>query len=411
MLDQQFEHLPVPTPPKHTTSAVKQRARLTLLKIIGKKYRRSDKSLPDPQKILLVRPDHLGDLIFLTPTLRYLRNLLPNAHLTLMTGPWGKAVVENNPHLDQLLLCEFPGFTRRPKASNRQPYQILFEQARLLRSHQFDQAIILRFDHWWGAWLTAAAGIPQRIGYAIQEVAPFLTHALPYTDQRHEVEQNWRLAHFARSQSFIPPAESWPLPDTIGPTEFFTTPQDELWAAKWIAEHQLPPDTPIIVIHPGAGAAVKFWRIEAWAKLAQSLIKQKNCRIILSGGPDETELCQLISAHLSPAPVIAAGKTTLSQLAAIFKHTALVIAPDTGPVKLAAAVGTPTLQLYGPVDAIKFGPWGNPKQHRFITSGIPCIPCNHLDYDSQELARHFCVRGLSVQSVLQQALDILNSPL
>ena len=90
-------------------------------------------------KILLIRPDHLGDLLFLTPALRYLLSLLPDAHIGLMVGPWGKGVMEHNPNLDELLICEFPGFTRQSKPSLWQPYRYLLQQARQLRHGGLDQ--------------------------------------------------------------------------------------------------------------------------------------------------------------------------------------------------------------------------------------------------------------------------------
>ena len=163
LLDASFIHLPTPKPKTHPTSPLKRWLRLRMLRLAG---------LAQPQptisgrraKILLIRPDHLGDLLFLTPALRYLRTLLPEAHISLMVGPWGQAVMEHNPHVDELLICEFPGFTRQAKPSLWQPYRYLFQHAKQLRQAQFDMAVVLRFDHWWGAWLAAAAGIPHRYG-------------------------------------------------------------------------------------------------------------------------------------------------------------------------------------------------------------------------------------------------------
>ncbi len=99
-------------------------------------------------------------------------------------------MVNGNLDVDAVLPCPFPGFERRPKTSAWAPYRLLRAMARLLRRHDFDAAVILRFDHWWGAWLAAAAGIPQRIGYDLPETRPFLTQAWPYQAGRHEVEQN-----------------------------------------------------------------------------------------------------------------------------------------------------------------------------------------------------------------------------
>ena len=124
-----------------------------------------------PRRILVIRPDHLGDLLFATPALHLLRASLPDAHIAALVGPWGEAVLAGNPDIDELLTCPFPGFTRQPKSNPLAPYRLLQAEAQRLAALDFDLALVLRFDHWWGAWLAAAAGIPQRLGYAIDEVA------------------------------------------------------------------------------------------------------------------------------------------------------------------------------------------------------------------------------------------------
>ncbi|MFQ5578929.1 MAG: glycosyltransferase family 9 protein, partial [Anaerolineae bacterium] len=166
-LEPSFARLPVPKPKSTPAAVLKTRLRLPALWLAGRALtRRASKTAVAQRTILLIRPDHMGDLLFATPAIRYLRELLPQAHLALMVGPWGRPVMQSNPYLNQILSCDFPGFTRRPKPSPGQPYRYLRQQAALLRRHRFDQAIILRFDHWWGAWLAAAAHIPRRFGYA-----------------------------------------------------------------------------------------------------------------------------------------------------------------------------------------------------------------------------------------------------
>ena len=155
---------------------------------------------PCPRNILLIRPDHLGDLLFVTPGLHALRTALPDARLTLLVGPWNLDVVRDNPDVDAILTCPFPGFERRPKADALAPYRLLTETAKQLRGEAFDAALILRFDHWWGAWLAAEAGIPARIGYDVPETRPFLTEPVAYTADRHEVLQNTRLLHSGRAE-------------------------------------------------------------------------------------------------------------------------------------------------------------------------------------------------------------------
>ncbi len=161
--------------------SIREQARLRMLQWRARHYARgSVASGGPPQRILVIRPDHLGDLLFTTPALHYLRSQYPQAHIAALIGPWGEAVLAGNSDVDEILTLPFPGFTREPKGGALAPYALLQEEAQRLAAGRFDLALILRFDHWWGAWLAAAAGIPRRIGYDIDEVRPFVTQAEPH---------------------------------------------------------------------------------------------------------------------------------------------------------------------------------------------------------------------------------------
>lgn len=188
-----------------------QRARLAGLTAIGSSYDRP-RSGRAPESVLLIRPDHLGDVLLLTPALHALRAALPAARLTLLLGPWGREAVAGNPDVDAVEVCSFPGFERKAKSSPFAPYRTLHQVAAELRG-RFDTAVVLRYDHWWGAWLAAAAGIPRRIGYAWPETRSFLTESLPYVPGRHEAHQNARLL-----EALAPGLEQGLGPALLGPT-------------------------------------------------------------------------------------------------------------------------------------------------------------------------------------------------
>ncbi len=351
---------------------------------------------PSRERILVIRPDHLGDLLFATPALARLRQLHPEAHIAALVGPWGQAVLATNPDVEVVLTCPFPGFTRRPKSSAWEPYRILVEHAARLRALGFDRAIILRFDHWWGAWLAAWAGIPARSGYDLPEVQPFLTQAHAYRPGRHEVVQNLTLVD--PSLTAITP-QAWPL-------RFFPTAEDERWADELVCSIGAH-GSRLIVIHPGSGAPVKAWRIQAWARVADALATHHPACILLTGGPGERELTEAVANIMRQPAVLLAGKTTLGQLAALLRRCALALGPDSGPLHLAVAMGTPTVHLFGPVDARLFGPWGDPQRHRVLISDWACIPCNRLDYPAAAQSEHGCVRDIAEEAVLEAAVELL----
>ncbi len=322
-------------------------------------------------RILVIRPDHIGDLLFTTPALRLLRTECPQAHIACLVGPWGSELMERNANVDQVLVCPFPGFTRQPKPSFLQPYVLLGRYARLLRGQGYDLALVLRFDHWWGALLAYWAGIPQRIGYALPELRPFLTQPVPYTPGRHEVEQNLTLirAIWQRKEPSI---------EEAGPLEFNPSAEDSRFATRYLAERGIEPETPLIVIHPGAGAPVKLWRAEGFAQVGDRLAERYKAHLIITGSSQEESLAQEIASHMRSEPLIAAGQTTLGEMAALMAHADLVIGVDSGPMHLAVAQGVPTIHLYGPVDHRTFGPWGDLRRHRVVISDLDCIPCNRL---------------------------------
>lgn len=379
----------------------RQRVRLALLRAWGLRYPR--RSLPDRpiRRILVIRPDHLGDVLFTTPALHALRCAFPAARLSVLLGPWSAAVLAGNPDADEILTCPFPGFSRQPAAAPLAPYHLLRAEAQRLAAQRFDLALTLRFDHWWGAWLAAAAGIPVRVGYAWPETVPFLTHAAPYQAGRHEVLQNLTLAAAAGGN----PA-AWQFEDQS--LRFAVSPEDVAAVAALLpaAGH-----APLIAIHPGSGAAVKRWRAAAWAETAAALARRSAAQVVFTGAAGEAEeinaALALLPADLSPAPVSLAGQTRLGALAALYHRCALVIGPDSGPLHLAVAMGAPTVHLYGPVDWHTFGPWGNPQRHRTLTSNWGCIPCNRLDWPAAALAEHGCVRDIAVADVVDAAIRLL----
>jgi lipopolysaccharide heptosyltransferase II len=390
------------------TRTVRPRVRLALLRLFARfttpLIPRSPFLVPDPLSLLLIRPDHIGDLLFTTPALRALRAAWPQARITALVGPWVRDVVVRNPHLDEVLTCPFPWFSRQPRVSLLKPYRLLWTEARRLKSEKFDVAIVLRFDHWWGALLAHLAGIPVRAGYDIPECRPFLTRAVDYVPGRHEVEQNLALIEAVLTDA------GCRMHDTRPKLEFEPKAEEQEFAARYLAQHGVREDDLLVGLHPGAGATVKLWRTEAFAQVADVLSREYEARILITGSAEEMALAQAIAQKMGTSPIIAAGQTSLGQLAALMAHCRLVIGVDSGPMHLAVAQGVPTVHLYGPVDHRAFGPWGDPARHRVLLSALPCIPCNRLDYAPYELADHPCVRDITVAQVLEAADALLKIP-
>jgi ADP-heptose:LPS heptosyltransferase len=356
-------------------------------------------------RILIVRPDHLGDVLLSTPAIATLRQALPAARLTLMVGPWSAEVARRGPDVDEILTCHFPGFTRAPKGGLFRPYAVLLHEAKRLRG-KYDLALILRPDHWWGALLAGVAGIRVRVGYDSLLTAPLLTHAQPLRTGAHVVQLSLDLARRAAALVGVETLDSTlPADDpaqSIRPV-FRLEPAERAWAAAFAHEASAP----LVLLHPGSGSPIKNWPTARWSSLADALTS-RGARVVLTGGEDDLETPRAVAAGMQEEPLLLAGSTTLGQLGALAEQCLLAIGTDNGPLHLAEALGTPTLRIFGPTDQSQFGPWDRSGQHAVLTHQLPCRPCGNLiDPPCSARQEPPCLLGVDSARVIQAALDQL----
>lgn len=343
-------------------------------------------------KILVIRPDHLGDVLLTTPALSVLRAARPDAEIHALVGAWSGDVLAGNPDVDRVLTLAFPGFTRTPKENWRSPYWFAVRTAQQLRTIGYSAAVILRPDHWWGAMVTKMAGIPKRIGFDLPDVAGFLTDALPF-DHTHVVRQNATL---------IEPLTGKVATDSLK-LNFQVDPADSAWIDGYLEEWSITTNDRLLCIHPGSGTWVKRWLEEHWAAVADALAEQLDTKVVFTGGDHELEMVQEIVRQMRQPACIMVGDTRIGTLGALFQRSTIVLGPDSGPLHLAVAVGTPTVTLFGPADPLEFGSWGDPSIHPVLFSNINCRPCRILDWGTDAPDYHPCVRDISVGRVLEAA--------
>lgn len=365
--------------------------------------RRRAKDGGEIRRILIVRPDHLGDLLFATPALERIRKAFPGAHITGAIGPWGRAMWEGNPSINSLYEIPFPGITPKEEKWPFAPYALLNQHASWLFHRRYDLAIILRFDHWWGAALLWAAGVPRRWGYDTSGMGTWLTNAVPYVPGRHEVEQNLALVEpvvqkyvdRARLQRIgsIEVARGRGIP-ALRPPQLTALPAG--LADRWLAAPQR------VVIHPGTAAANKLWIIGGWAEVANRL-GNEGWAVALTGSPDEERLAEAIVSRVEGTPPLnLVGKTTsLGQLVSVLGAAHMVLGVDSGPLHIATALGKPTLHLYGPSDERIWGPWSNSYKHRVLRAP-GTRPTMHLEVGSPALEGGPDMRAITVEMVMRE---------
>ena len=351
----------------------------------------------DTNRILLIRPDHLGDVLLTTPAIHALRAAIPQAEIHALVGPWSARLLSHYPEIDLVLTLPFPGFSRDSDTSLHSPYRQVIQSARNLRRVGYTSAIILRPDHWWGALLAFLAGIPHRIGYELPDVTPFLTDRISHQHD-HAIAQSLRLVEYWTGKS-RPEKGVYRFP--IDTTEQHTI--DDYLQTQGIA-----PNAKLICIHPGSGSWVKLWQTAYWAIVADTLSEQLDALVVLTGGTHEVPMVREIATKMEQPVVITAGETGIEQLARLYSRAKVVLGPDSGPLHLAAAVGAPTVALFGPADPAEFAPWGPREKHIVLSTDIGCRPCRILDWADDAHEFHPCVHEIKVGEVLSAARRAAN---
>ena len=158
---------------------------------------------------------------------------------------------------------------------------------------------------------------------------------------------------------------------------------------------------PLIIMHPGTRWPTKCWLPESFASLADALIRERSARVVFTGSRSDRPLIAGIHAAMASPAMDLSGRTDLPTLARLFYHADAAVTTDTGPMHLAAAVGTPVAAVFGPTAPWRTGPFGS--QHRVIRTDISCSPCFQRHCPNPE-----CLTGLGVPEVLAAVNDILD---
>jgi heptosyltransferase-1 len=308
---------------------------------------------PGAPRIAIIKLSALGDVIHALPVARALRRALPGAHLTWVVEAREYAILRDHPDLDAVV----PVDTRRWRRLIWRPsgaLEVLGKVGRLrerIRRASFDVALDLQGLLKSGL-LTAYTGAPVRIGFSSgrcreRSNALFTNrHVTPPDSARHVVEQY--LSLLAPLGIEPRPAEfRVPVPETA-----------ERRIEELLLKEGVKRGDRLVAINPGAGRANKRWAVARWSVLSERLASEAGARLLLLWGPDEAFMAREIALAVPGHGAVLAPPTDLGELAALLKRCRLMIASDTGPLHLAAALGTSSLGLFGPTSALRNGPYG-----------------------------------------------------
>jgi lipopolysaccharide heptosyltransferase II len=346
----------------------------------------------EARHILSVRLDQLGDVLMTGPAMRALKESAPGRRMTLLTSPSGADAGRLLPEVDEVLVYEAPWMkASRPRARSGPDLALI----RLLRAKRFDAAAIFTVysqNPLPAALVCYLAEIPLRLAHCRENPYQLLTHWVkepePESSVRHEVQRQLDLvasvgaATADRRLNVSVPEESIRFVDTL--------------LADLIGTGR-----PWAVVHPGATAESRRYPADQFAAVCRRLARDYGWRIVLTGTQSERQLIERIQLQMEEPSHSLAGALSLWDFAALLSRAPLLISNNTGPVHVAAAVGTPVVDLYALTNP-QHHPWM--VRSRVLFHDVPCKFC-HKSLCPE--GHHDCLRLVRPEQVVQAARELM----
>jgi len=341
----------------------------------------------DIKKILVIRADHIGDVVMTRPAIRSLHKKFPHAEIDLLVDGKIAPLFEDSSKFHQVLKIHHSWFS--PEKNFGAKWREFWRLKRFLTKIGYDVAFDFRGDvrH---ILLMALCHIPYRYGFGVTGGGFLLTENTPYDDSIHQVLLNLSLL-----KSFQTPQDNKLLP-----FEYTRERAATFW--KNIGEISLATDLPRVVIHMGAGTAAKRWGTDDYRALIHQLDSGNRAQMILIGTESERELLsdlKLNTAHL----IDLRGRTRIEDLPILFDVCDLYVGADSGPAHIAAAHGLEIILLASGTNDIRFWyPW---TEHLHILQHeVPCAPCG---LRVCPVEGHPCMSEISVDQVYDAVEGVL----
>jgi ADP-heptose:LPS heptosyltransferase len=316
---------------------------------------------PDhPRRILLLRLERIGDLLMTLPAIGDVVRAAPGAQIDLVVGSWNAELARSVRGVTHVHTLD-PAWLARGHAGASLP--ALLRAAARWRQHRYDVAINLEPDVR-SNLLLAVAGARWSAGYRSAGGGAALDQALDYQPAQHTVDNGRRLvaAVFGRAAAADEGVGALEIPE-----------RHRIEAAGLLADRP----GPLVAVHVSGGRAIKQWDPDRFAAVARALVETRGASIVLTGTPDDRPLIARVRSQLpADAVVDASGLSDLLTVAAVLERCDLMLTGDTGPMHLAAAVGTPIVAVFGPSDPRRYAPRG--PHDRVVRIDLPCAPCNRI---------------------------------
>jgi len=332
----------------------------------------------EKENILVIDLLYMGDLIFATPFFRQLRKNYPDSKIDIIVNSNFYDLIEDNPYFDKVIAYD-------KNWSIKDSYNF----AKRIKKNNYDLGINIH-GNWRTILLMYLISPDYNIGYGGDGKSIFLDKTIETTDDLHMVEvylqflEKMGLKRYENSKLELRVNEE----AKISVQKFLD---------KKYKEKNLAKDKSLIALNTGGTWPTKRWPEFKFAKLADKIIENGN-EVIFVGGPSDKKRVEYIISMMEKDRVInATGKTNIKELAALVKKCDLVISNDSGPVHVAAAVGTKTITIFGPSDENKYKPYG--EIHEIVKTEIDCRPCGEHECP---LGHHNCMEKIEITDIMEK---------
>lgn len=346
------------------------------------------------ENVLCIRLDTIGDVLMTTPAIRALKASHPKRRITLLTSSAGAATASLIPEVDEVIVYDAPWLKATALRTDSRPE---YEMATKLRHLQFDAAVIFTVysqNPLPSAFLCYLADIPLRLAHCHENPYQLLTHWVkdlePENFVRHEVRRQLDLVATVGCQT------------NDERMSIRVTEEAHCRVQDLLQELGVDQERPWIIIHPGATAPSRRYPPEGFASVAQYLVLDKGIQVIFTGTEPEQKLIAGIQTLMSVPSHALVGCLNLSELAALIAIAPVLIANNTGPIHIAAAVGTPVVDLYALTNP-QHTPWNVP--HRVLFHDVPCKYCYKSICPE---GHHNCLRLVKPESIVHAACELLS---
>lgn len=367
----------------------------------------------DFKTILLIKLSALGDVVQTIPVLNALRARYPKARIDWLIADEFAELVADHPAVSNVITFRRGDWSAPWRAA---PYVAAARLIATLRAASYDLAIDLQ-GQLRSAVFAFASGAPVRIGFdkPRKDIWKTLTRAIPAEAKKHAWqgarEGSWLAYthHMALPTLDLHPVERYlavaPMLglDAAAPDfSFAIPPQAATRIDALLNYYEIGKAKPLAIVAPGTNWDTKAWRKDGFAEVARHLL-QKGLAVILIGSPSERALCEEVG-RLAPGAIDLAGETTLPELAALIRRSALCVSNDSGPMHLATALERPVIGLFGPTDPIWAGPYR--RADAVLRVELPCAPC-YLRRLRECPNDHACMKNLGAGKVIALADGIV----